>query len=66
MRTLGLFNRLLKAYKEGRPLNLRPGDVMMLRHVLADLDVKSQETFEALAAWGGNKIRWEKNANKSS
>ena len=58
-RATGVFNRIVRAYDENRPLVLRPGDVMMLRHVFAELDVKSQNTFEILSAYGGQKMKVE-------
>ena len=54
-RVMGVFNRVIRAYDENRPLMLRPGDVMMLRHVFAEMDIKSQNMFEILAAYGGRK-----------
>ena len=58
MKEKGLFNRLSRAYDEGRPLNLRPGDVMMICHVLMEIDITDQEKFEIWSAEGGRKARW--------
>lgn len=56
VRGRGLLPRVLRAYAEGRPLALRPGDVMMLRHYFAEMELTRQDTFEILASYGRQKL----------
>ena len=53
----GLYNRILKAYEQNRPLLLRSGDVMMLRHYFEHEDLRSQDGFELRSARGGQMLR---------
>lgn len=56
----GLLPRVLRAYAECRPLTLRPGDVGMLRHYFAEMELTRQDTFEILAAYGRQKLESRK------
>lgn len=51
----GLLARILDADAQGKPLRLRPGDVMQLANLLAELGITRQSSFEALSAYGFRK-----------
>lgn len=50
-----LFNRIIAADKAGKPLRLRPGDVMQLANLFAELEITRRSKFEDLSAFGYKK-----------